>query len=155
MDGQARRFTGWVSRLLMLVALVLGVAAMHTLGHLDHHQGYGATPGHEGAHAPPAPPPTVAVDVGVDVGAGAGAGAGAGVGQEASGLGGTLPRLDPASVCLAVLPSLLLLLMAAVLLRARHRRNTGAIGARPGARGARSPPRRTAVRLARLSVLRI
>ncbi|MFB9895281.1 DUF305 domain-containing protein [Planobispora takensis] len=109
-------------RLLMLVALVLGVAAMHTLGHLDHHQGYGAAPGHEGVHAPPAPPPTVA----------------AGIEQEASGLGGALPRLDPTSVCLAVLPSLLLLLMAAVLLRTRHRRNTGVIGARPGARGARS-----------------
>jgi hypothetical protein len=148
MDRQALGFTARVPRWVLPIVLVLGVAAMHTLGHLSHGRGHGTAsgaighgtaPGHGRVHAPSVLPLAVAVDSG----------------QEVSGLGGTLPRLDPSSVCLAVLPSFLLLLMATAMLRARRRRNTGAIGARPAARGGRSPPRRTALRLARLSVLRV
>nr|BFE80583.1 hypothetical protein GCM10020093_031840 [Planobispora longispora] len=61
---------------------------------------------------------------------------------------------DPTSVCLAVLAALVLV-VGAVLSRVRRAREDPASGARPILSVVRPPPRRTAVRLARLSVLRI
>ncbi|MEU7001136.1 hypothetical protein [Nonomuraea sp. NPDC046570] len=70
-------------------------------------------------------------------------------------LGGDMPGLDPSSVCLAVLTSLLVMLLVAV--KARVRRASRAPGGGPAVWlcVARPPPRRTAVRLALVSVLRM
>ncbi|SEL72825.1 hypothetical protein [Nonomuraea pusilla] len=69
--------------------------------------------------------------------------------------GHRLPDLDPAAVCLAVLTSLLLPLLAAAYVRGRLDAATAA-GTRPsGGPVARPPPRGMGIRLTRVSVLRI
>ncbi|MET8334907.1 hypothetical protein ABZV14_00635 [Streptosporangium canum] len=161
MDGPARRHPLRVPRrLLLLITLVLGIAGMHTLGHADHGRdrpgaaGHGVTAEHgkllsgttgrgmaaerrgpePALMSPPAPE--------------------SGAGRWVSDTDGDLPRLDPASVCLAVLTALLVLLLGALWARRRApRAGTVALASSPPV--ARPPPRRTALRLARLSVLRI
>ncbi|MEV7007027.1 hypothetical protein [Streptosporangium sp. NPDC051022] len=72
------------------------------------------------------------------------------------GPGDGVPGLDPSSVCLAVLTGLLVLTLSAVAsAHARRPREDAAPAAAPPQRAARPPPRRTALRLACLSVLRI
>ncbi|WP_086567235.1 DUF6153 family protein [Streptosporangium minutum] len=140
MDGPARRHPlRMPRRLLLLITLVLGIAGMHTLGHADHGGDRpGAAAEHRGPDAALAPPPAPeSVD-----------------GWWVSDTDSDLPRLDPASVCLAVLTALLVLLLGALWARRRApRAGTVALASSPPV--ARPPPRRTALRLARLSVLRI
>ncbi|MFD8528933.1 hypothetical protein ACFV0L_16090 [Streptosporangium canum] len=170
MDCPARRHPLRVPRrLLLLITLVLGIAGMHTLGHADHGRDRPGAAGHGVAaeHGEILPGTT-----------------GRGMAAERRGPepalvsppapeswdgrrvsdpdgdlprldpDGDLPRLDPASVCLAVLTALLVLLLGALWARRRApRAGTVALASSPPV--ARPPPRRTALRLARLSVLRI
>ncbi len=148
MDGSARQFTVRVSYRLLLIALVLGVAGMHTLGHLDHWQRHGgmpAPPGHASAadhgvlkaYAEPHPPLMPQAR------------------QLLAGRDDTPLPLDPSSVCLAVLTSVLLLLISAASLWTRHIARARAAAASSALLVARPPPRKTALRLACLSVLRV
>ncbi|TMR95743.1 hypothetical protein [Nonomuraea basaltis] len=69
---------------------------------------------------------------------------------------GDLPDLDPSAVCLALLPSMLLLFLAALRAHAQRQWGTTAgAGRRHHGLVARPPPRLISLRLARLSVLRI
>ncbi|MFF3556785.1 hypothetical protein ACWD4V_29430 [Streptomyces tsukubensis] len=165
--AQGRR-TG---RLLLFLALLFGVATMHTVGHPSSGHATGGAAVHAPSHADPAP-------------AGDGTAAGApvdvrGAAREhvpppaASGSGGHVPPaasgtvlrssgpspgvMDPTLVCLAVLGAfgIALLLLAGAWLR---RRAASAAPARTGtAAGARASPRPPPprIRLAQLSVLRI
>jgi len=122
-------------RWLLLVALVLGVAGMHTLGHPKPGRGLDGMVTSTSAHGSDGPP-------GFDPHS---------AGQASD---ERLPGLDPMAVCLAILSSLALLVSVSATLRARL-----AVGELSGSRSwrpriARPPPKRTAVRLARLSVLR-
>ncbi|MEU6743633.1 hypothetical protein [Streptosporangium sandarakinum] len=189
MDGTTRRPALPAYRWLLLVALVLGIAGMHTLGHLGHGGRHDGTPGTgEAALAvhdrgmPGAGGTALAVhgrgvpgtgETAVAVhGRGHGAPealpgdhgrSGAGAASHLtpdprgslSGPGGTLPSSDPSSVCLAVLTSLVLLLAGAAWAWTRRSREARPAGVRPAPLVARPPPPRTALRLARLSVLRI
>ncbi|MFC4015854.1 DUF6153 family protein [Nonomuraea purpurea] len=123
------RFLRWA----LLVLLVVGVCGMHTLGHLASHGG----PGEHGGTA------TVSMPS-------------AQMGQHVVGSArGELPDLDPGAVCLAVLTSLLVLFLVALLARAwRDGESPAGAGLHPG-RVPRPPPRLIALRLARVSVLRI
>jgi hypothetical protein len=144
MDGSGRRQVR-LSRWLLLVALVLGIAGMHTLGHLDGSHGYAGTSGmsgHAGAASrdpQPRPLPAVLLDA-LD---------GSHPAQERTGM----PGFDPMSICLAVLTSFVFLLAVAWM----WLRSTSPVVARatPVSAVARPPPRPTAVCLARLSVIRI
>ncbi|NUW32649.1 hypothetical protein HTZ77_14580 [Nonomuraea sp. SMC257] len=146
---------GWRrgSRLALLVLLVLGVCGMHTLGHVGLHRAHGGTAAPHRSHGT-----TVADHTRLDHTRSESARSdhtGRHAAGQASSAGGQLPDLDPGSVCLAVLTSLLLLLVAAA--RARARRGTeppDAIG-RVAGRIARPPPLPLSLRLARVSVLRI
>jgi hypothetical protein len=136
------------SRRLLLLMLVLGVCGMHTMGHLnpDHAQGMASvTPMHG------APSGSDAMDSRSTPSA-------AGSSQEGhltSTSGTGMPGFDPSAVCLAVLASLLVLTVAVTWIRARCV-SEGLIGAVASVRRvARPPPKRNALRLARLSVLRI
>ncbi len=165
-DGR-RRAAAWGGRLLLLLALLLGFTAMHTLGHHtgDHHAtapaSAGATtagqpaqhtfsgfPGSSGfsghqagrmaVHAPHDPHGGAADRD--DVGPGHG--------------------FDPLTVCLAVLAlgsAAVLLVTGAVFLARRMRQDTPSPAARllPPTLLALPPPPRHAIRLARLSLLRI
>ncbi|MFF5209551.1 DUF6153 family protein [Streptosporangium sp. NPDC000396] len=149
-DGSPHSLAWRVPRWLLSIALVLGVAGMHTLGHLSHEQGHGDIPGvfahvsangHGGREA--SPPLHSALTAHVE--------------EWISGLDDTFPRLDPTSVCLAVLTSFLLLLLLAGAASAWTRRipEVRPVGPSPALLVARPPPQRTVLRLARLSVLRI
>ena len=130
------------SRWLLLVILALGVCGMHTLGHLDsgHGRDGGATmAAHgfpaDGAIAPMSFPGAAAADFSAPV--------------------PRMPELDPTSVCVAVLTSLLLLALATLRTRAR-RISHGLTDTALSVLGVtRPPPRRPAERLAQLSVLRL
>ncbi|GAA0964913.1 hypothetical protein GCM10009555_003150 [Acrocarpospora macrocephala] len=140
MDGQAARRLE-ASRWLLLLALVLGVLGMHTLGHIDAEHAHAELPPvsehavnpHGFLEAPVlAGPPADGISV----------------------AGGQVPGPDPTSVCVAVLTVLALLLG----LPSTWSRLATGIAAASGTSGplaARPPPERTALRLARLSVLRI
>jgi hypothetical protein len=130
-----------VPRWLLLIALVLGVAGMHTLGHPEPAHGHdgGIVAGFD--HSWSAPTITSPLD-----------------GDHRAvqdGPDGDIPKLNPLAVCLAILAPFTLLALSLSALRVRHTAVT-----RPSSRGrrglsiARPPPRRTAVRLALLSVLR-
>ncbi|MBG0830153.1 hypothetical protein HS041_20515 [Planomonospora sp. ID67723] len=144
MDDSTRRSAVRAGRWTLLLALVLGVAGMHTLGHLDHerrHDGVTASGhapaaghGHARAHLPPATADGT---------------------QPVSGLGDLPAGFDPTSVCLAVLASVLLVVAGALWAWIRRASEVRAAGVRPALFVARPPPRRTALRLARLCVLRI
>ncbi|MET9066446.1 hypothetical protein [Streptosporangium sandarakinum] len=187
MDGTTRRPALPAYRWLLLVALALGIAGMHTLGHLGHDGRHDDMPGTgEAAVAvhdrgmPGTGEAAVAVhgrgmpvtgEAAVAVhGRGApealpgdhgrsSAGAASHLTPDPrgslSGPGGTLPSSDPSSVCLAVLTSLVLFLTGAAWAWTRRSRETRSAGVRPAPLVARPPPPRTALRLARLSVLRI
>jgi hypothetical protein len=139
MHGSAATHPPRVPRWLLLVALVLGVAGMHTLGHLGPHHGTGAMsslsmPG-AAPETPPVPrPPAVHQDPRALV-------------------RGGMPGLDPTSVCLAVLTSSLILLLLTTWLWRRRTCGEADAGG-PVYYVARPPPRRTTPRLAQLSVLR-
>lgn len=162
MDGSARRRPSWRSRRLLLLALVLGVAGMHTLGHLEHGSP-SVTAGHgEVMHrrdlAPVPSPPSLSEaesalmsSPATEVSSPATEAAG---GRRMSGTGDDLPGPDPSSVCLAVLTALVAVSLGAA--RVRRRASQAAATAHPSSPPvARPPPDRTALRLARLSVLRI
>lgn len=128
-----------VARRLLLLMLVLGIAGMHTLGHPEPGHGrHGMTmAGHSwdgpGAVSPQVEDPHAVRQAPAE----------------------KPPGLDPTTVCLAILTALALLVCAAL---AWYGWRPAA--GRPGGLGrvpyvARPPPERTAVRLARLSVLRI
>ncbi|SFJ47944.1 hypothetical protein SAMN05216275_109114 [Streptosporangium canum] len=161
MDCPARRHPLRVPRrLLLLITLVLGIAGMHTLGHADHGRDRPGAAGHGVA----AEHGKILSDTTGRGMAAARRGPGPALvsppapeswdGRRVSDTDGDLPRLDPASVCLAVLTALLVLLLGALWARRRApRAGTVALASSPPV--ARPPPRRTALRLARLSVLRI
>ncbi|MFF6972502.1 hypothetical protein [Streptomyces tsukubensis] len=152
-------------RLLLFLALLFGVATMHTLGHPSSGHATGGTAVHAPLHADPAP-----AGDGTDVrGAArehvpppAASGSSRHVPPAASGAvlqnSGPSPGvMDPTMVCLAVLGAfgVALLLLAGAWLR---RRAASAAPARTGtAAGARASPRPPPprIRLAQLSVLRI
>ncbi|MBB2910744.1 hypothetical protein FHS43_002007 [Streptosporangium becharense] len=147
MNGSSRRSALQVSRWL-LIALILGIAGMHTLGHLSHERGHGGLAAVSG-HASPddhkipearpvsAPVPETGIEHLLPL------------------PGDPLPVLDPTSVCLAVLASLLLLFLGVWSAWTRQVQDARAADASPVLLVARPPPRRTALRLASLSVLRI
>lgn len=129
-----------VPRWLLLIALVFGIAGMHTLGHPEpaHGQTCGiiAGSGHSWGG------PTLASPHDED--------------HHAGQRDENFPKLDPLAVCLAILASLVLLALSLTALRIRRPAVAGP-STRLG-RGlsiARPPPKRTAVRLALLSVLRL
>jgi hypothetical protein len=135
-----------VPRWLLLIALVFGIAGMHTLGHPEpahgHDGGVVAASDHSWSGL------TIVPERDGDRSA---------VGHAAMGQTSDedLPNLDPLAVCLAILAPLTLLVLSLCGWRVRQRAVAG-----PSARGgrglsfARPPPRRTAARLALLSVLR-
>ncbi|MEW1547079.1 hypothetical protein [Streptomyces tsukubensis] len=151
-------------RLLLFLALLFGIATMHTVGHPSSGHAAGGAAVHSPSHADPAP-----AGDGTD-GRGAGrehvppatSGSGGHVPPAASGTvlrnSGPSPGvMDPMLVCLAVLGAfgVALLILAGAWLR---RRAASAAPARTGtAAGARAPPRPPPprIRLAQLSVLRI
>ncbi|NUL05873.1 hypothetical protein HRW07_22095 [Streptomyces lunaelactis] len=136
-------------RLLLFVVLLFGIATMHTLGHPVLGHG-GGTPEHTVASSTMHSPTDMATDM-------------APLGHQPAADPADLPPAgrelpgpgtDPMTVCLAVLATFTLALLAAGLLRtdpvalltARHARILRALRPNP-------PPRKTL--LARLSVLRI
>ena len=131
-----------VPRRLLLIALVFGIAGMHTMGHPGSAHGPAGEIVTGSDHSWAGPAVASAHDAASDA-----------VRQSP---GGDLPGTDPLTVCLAVLGSLALLTLALLVVRVRH----GAVARPPvrtgrGVDGGRSPPKPTGVRLALLSVLRI
>ncbi|MEU8246442.1 DUF6153 family protein [Nonomuraea sp. NPDC048916] len=125
-----------VSRWMLLVLLCVGVVGMHTLGHSGSHQPGSHQRQHEVAE------PTHGV------------GTPSPVAGDTRPAGERLPDLDPGAVCLAVLTSFVLLLVAVVRACPHRREETGAPGlATP--RITRPSPQIMALRLTRVSVLRI
>ncbi|MER7499769.1 hypothetical protein AB0L05_40910 [Nonomuraea pusilla] len=159
--GAARGVPRWLL-LALLVLLVTGVWGMHTLGHAGSHAKphtgphdapSTATPAHVGLNASLPGAPVRAVLSAFLPGTAVQVAAGGFRGEWRS--GHRLPDLDPAAVCLAVLTSLLLPLLAAAYVRGRLGAATAA-GTRPsGGPVARPPPRGMGIRLTRVSVLRI
>jgi hypothetical protein len=131
--------------------LVLGVWGMHTLGHLASHHGETASPLSSYAPAHTETSEKAMSEVGAEP---IGQAASVGVFRGPSLGAGTSGWLDPTDVCLAVLPLIVALLIAAIWARARPW--PGEMAARrPWVSGvARSPPRRLAPTLAGLSVMR-
>ncbi|GAA3069880.1 hypothetical protein GCM10017600_23270 [Streptosporangium carneum] len=167
MDGWMRRRLPRASHCLLLVVLALGIAGMHTLGHARHGSAHkGAPAASTGADPVSAgPAATGASPTGADPVSTRAPGTGGGRPEDRDttvatarvpGVGGGLPDLDPASVCLAVLTGFLIPLtaVASALVRRRPPHASATIAA-PASRVTRPPPRRTASRLACLSVLRI
>ncbi|GAA1017521.1 hypothetical protein Aple_032010 [Acrocarpospora pleiomorpha] len=135
MNGSADGRPPGLPRWLLLVALVLGITGMHTLGHLASGHGADDMSG-VSRHGALAQPQFVhSADPGTDI----------------SSKNGEPQGLDPASVCLAVLTGLLVLSLASWS-RLGWAPLTGGSGV-SYSRVTRPPPQRTA--LAGLSVLRI
>ncbi|MGY0006766.1 DUF6153 family protein [Micromonospora sp. I033] len=132
--------TGRSVRLLLLLCTLVGLTAMHTLGH-GGHASAGQPAAHAAGHTGEASTAAGCVDDGCPVRA----------------LPLTHPGGDPSgwSVCLAVLGAFAVVLLLAVLPRAGPR---GAAPAAGGvlrlATGPRAPPRPHGLRLATASVLR-
>ncbi|MEO3867596.1 DUF6153 family protein [Nonomuraea sp. B12E4] len=125
-----------VARAVLLVALALGVCGMHTLGHLDgRHAGHAAvTHAMETAQSPlPAVP----------------------AGLQAFVPDRGMPGFDPTDICLAILMSLIVLLLASVYTRMNRRAGARDGMTSPVRQVARPPPKLTSQRLAILSMLRI
>jgi hypothetical protein len=136
MSGSADGHPPRVSRWLLIVALTLGVAGMHTLGHLDSGHGSGGMSAATMHGTAMQPQLARSTDPGFSSS-----------GEEPRGF-------DPTSICLAVLTGLLILFLAARRSRLGWVPPTGGPGA-SHTHVARPPPKRTALRLARLSILRI
>ncbi|MEU6719310.1 DUF6153 family protein [Nonomuraea sp. NPDC046802] len=144
-----------VSRWALLVLLVVGVCGMHTLGHLGSHGGAGEHGGSAAMSMPEAgmsetrtPDARMSGPQASEAGMFAGQRVVGGAQRE-------LPDLDPTAVCLAMLTSLLVLFLVALLARAwRDAEPPIGAGLHPG-RVPRPPPRLFSLRLARVSVLRI
>ncbi len=140
----------WV-RLLLLLCTLIGLAAMHTLGHGAHGSGGPGSAGHRTGH--PAAE-HVAAPAGMALAAGC---PGDGCRPDAvlplGHLGG---ELSGWSVCLAVLGTFAVALLVAVLLRLGSRpvgpAARGSVRLSPGPRA--PPPRPLGLRLATASVLR-
>ncbi|NES26438.1 hypothetical protein GCE86_28465 [Micromonospora terminaliae] len=129
----------WV-RLLLLLSTLLGLTAMHTLGH-GGHASAGPPAAHAAGHGAAAVTPTDCGDDGCPVRA----------------LPLTHPGNDPSgwSVCLAVLGAFAVGLLLAVLLGAGSRSAVPTVRGRLRlATGPRAPPRSHGLRLATTSVLR-
>ncbi|TMR97152.1 DUF6153 family protein [Nonomuraea basaltis] len=127
-------------RPFLLALLVLGVLGMHTLGHLS--SGHGAAAHGDGARPqsssmPHAEPLMTAPADGVVIGS------------------VVSFRFDPGTMCLAVLTSAFILLLAAAWAAALCWPTRAAVRACWAGGVARSPPRRVAPSLVRLSVMRI
>ncbi|MFG2053862.1 hypothetical protein ACGFI9_07490 [Micromonospora sp. NPDC048930] len=158
----------WV-RLLLLLCTLVGLTAMHTLGHGGHAPADQDT-GHGIAHHPapvePATPAGLAAMADLPAIAGMAVHPGlAGMAPDCAGDGCAVRALplghlggDPSgwSVCLAVLGAFAVALLAAVLLRARsHTAGPTVDGPFRVASGSRAPPTRPyGLRLAAASVLR-
>ncbi|MFG1761393.1 hypothetical protein [Micromonospora echinofusca] len=162
------------ARLLLLVGTLLGLAAMHTIGHDSHQTGHPANPSAHIAVAPvphaavvPAPhaaralvPPSQGVAAPHAVGAALEAVVGCPGGCASEELlpagGGTGGGLPGWGVCLAVLGAFAAALLLAALLSVRVRAvgptGGGSVGAFPPPRA--PPPRPVGLRLATVSVLR-
>jgi hypothetical protein len=152
MSRPARRL---LLRYLLPVALAVGVWAMHTLGHLASHHGEAAPPrpyalAHTGPSEETAHGDTMPERRTELIGRASSVDAFSG---PLLGFGASL-WLDPTDVCLAVLPLILALVIAAAWARAQAWPRGKAVPM-PSAGGvARSPPRRLAPTLAGLSVMR-
>ncbi|MET7336619.1 hypothetical protein [Nonomuraea sp. NPDC005650] len=148
---------------LLPLLLALGVAGMHTLGHLASHHGVVAA---QGSHAHAAPAQAVGEVLGQAPAQASGQAVGQAAGQ-AFGMNAGHDRdavsicsqdaagFDPSDVCLAVLTSVIALLIAVVwaaMLRWRAGMGGWASRARTAAR---APPRRLTPSPAVLSVMRI
>ncbi|WP_243706421.1 hypothetical protein [Micromonospora sp. KC721] len=173
--------TGWWARLLLLAVTLLGLAAMHTIGHGTHAGGQPsghAAADHADRHLPVAALPGTATGAdtpgGVDCAGAACRHAAAlpgtarfavDAGVDCAGTGCRPPVVLPAgdrgaapsgwSVCLAVLAAITVAVLLAVLLRARRRPGVGV--RRPTVRppGPGAPPGRpVGLRLATVAVLR-
>ncbi|MFG1961256.1 hypothetical protein [Nonomuraea sp. NPDC049028] len=132
-------------RWLLPVMLVLGVWGMHTLGHLAAHHGAASSPLSSYAPAHTETSEKAMPEGGTEL-----------VGMLSGPLlgSGSSVWLDPTDVCLAVLPLIAALLIAAIWASMRPWPGAMAAG-RPWVGGvARSPPRRLAPTLAGLSVMR-
>ncbi|MEV1249574.1 hypothetical protein ACIBO2_26415 [Nonomuraea sp. NPDC050022] len=145
MGGSARWSLLLCPRWLLPVMLVLGVWGMHTIGHLASHHGETSSPFSSYAPAHTETSEKAMPESGTEL-----------VGVLSGPLlgSGSSVWLDPTDVCLAVLPLIVALLIAAIW--AGMRPWSGAMAARkPWVGGvARSPPRRLAPTLAGLSVMR-
>ncbi|MEU0721811.1 DUF6153 family protein [Streptomyces lavendulocolor] len=139
MSGQ-RRAPTWCGRLLMCAALLLGIVTMHTLGHPAEH-GSSHMPGSTVAAA------SAPVDHAMEPSATEGPRA-----NDQAPLG----RMDPMSVCLAVLTVWTIVLLAAGALSYRPADlMTSARARRWHALRPNPPPGSRRTRLAQLSALRI
>ncbi|MCL7457326.1 hypothetical protein M8I35_09035 [Micromonospora sp. MSM11] len=162
------------ARLLLLVGTLLGLAAMHTIGHDSHQTGHPANPS---AHAAVGPVPHAAVGsvphaalalvppsqgvaaphvVGAALQAVVGCPGGCAAEELLPAGGGTGGGLPGWGVCLAVLGAFAAALLLAALLSVRVRAvgptGGGSVGAFPPPRA--PPPRPVGLRLAEVSVLR-
>ncbi|MFD0578414.1 DUF6153 family protein [Dactylosporangium darangshiense] len=127
--GSAHDRLGRTARLVLLLATLVGLAAMHTLGHDGPHL---TTPAHTGHMA------TAAHDAPVLDG-------------PANGHHG----MSGWDVCLAVLVAFAVLLLAAALLHGRRAAGAAHLTGRTARTGPRAPPpRRVGLTLATVSVLR-
>ncbi|SEH03495.1 hypothetical protein SAMN05444920_13755 [Nonomuraea solani] len=122
-----RRFR--IARAVLLVALVLGISGMHTLGHVNG--GHGG-----GVHVVKAAPVVPA-------------------GLQAFVPDRGMPGLDPTDVCLAILVSFIVLLLATAWISVRRRTGAGRGPLSALRQVARPPPKLMSRRLAILSMLRI
>ncbi|MGN9843649.1 hypothetical protein ACTMTI_36545 [Nonomuraea sp. H19] len=131
-----RRLALRFARGLLLIVLALGVYGMHTLGHLDGgHAGYPSD-----AHGMVVAEKTLpSLPAGIL----------AFVPEHG------MPGLDPTSVCLAILTSLVIVLLMAASIRAGRRLGEGGAVRPPARQVARPPPKPTSLTLASLSILRI
>ncbi|MEU4235132.1 hypothetical protein AB0F17_63610 [Nonomuraea sp. NPDC026600] len=124
-----RRLALRVVRGFLLVILALGVYGMHTLGHVEGGHGGSSAAGMVREFVPE--------------------------GMRAFVPEGGMPGLDPTSVCLAVLTSFVIVLVLAAWIKARRRTFRDPWSLSPVQQVARPPPKRTSLRLARLSMLLI
>ncbi|MFZ3469876.1 hypothetical protein ACODT3_27630 [Streptomyces sp. 4.24] len=139
-----RRAVRW-PRLLLLAALLLGIAAMHTLGHPDPSHamedasvGRSVAPaaGHGSAQMSAAD--TAAAEVSAVVSVAVSVAVSASV--AAAEAPGPHPGMDPMSVCVAVLGTLTLLLLGAGLIGPRRAAPLGGAARAPGRSGGPDPP---------------
>lgn len=143
--GSAHHRHGRTARLVLLLTTLIGLAAMHTLGHHGPHLGADHHRGHPAAMAPD---PAIAVADGLMC-----AGDGCGVILTAPMSGGHGP--GGWDVCVAVLVAFAVLLLAATVLRARRAGATAHRGGPSSAARPRGPPTgRVGLTLATVSVLR-